>query len=110
MRLLSSAALPVVGNGTAGAQGFPQQLALTPQCRDDDELTLAEDEGPFFKPNALLRHDLATDALASSVFRMLRPGQRVIFDLDDEGLATHLRLGSDRRADKPKRQDDPSYA
>ena len=62
MRLLSSAALPVVGNGTAGAQGFPQQLALTPQCRDDDELTLAEDEGPFFKPNAPLRHDLATDA------------------------------------------------
>jgi len=29
------------------------------------------------------------------VFRMLRPGQRVIFDLDDSGRATHLRLGSE---------------
>src|ERR1700747_3899853 len=61
MRLLCSAALPVL-NGTAGSQGFPQQLALTPQCGDDDELPLAEDEGPFSKPNAPLRHDLATDA------------------------------------------------
>jgi CspA family cold shock protein len=26
---------------------------------------------------------------------MLRPGQRVIFDLDDTGYATRLRLGSE---------------
>ena len=63
MSFLSSAALPVIGNGRAGAQGFPQPIALTPQCGDDDELTLAQDEGPFFKPNAPLRHDLATDCL-----------------------------------------------
>ena len=37
----------------------------------------------------------AADALEGSVFRMLRPGQRVIFDLDDSGLATRLRLGSE---------------
>ena len=61
MSMLSSTALPVRGNGPAGAQGFPQPVALTPQCGDDDELTLAQDEGPFFKPNAPLRHDLATD-------------------------------------------------
>ena len=61
MSFLSSAALPVLGNGPAGAQGFPQPVALTPQCGDDDKLTLAQDEGPFFKPNAPLRHDLATD-------------------------------------------------
>ena len=60
MSFLSSAALPVLGNGPAGAQGFPP-VALTPQCGDDDELTLAQDEGPFFKPNAPLRHDLTTD-------------------------------------------------
>ena len=30
-----------------------------------------------------------------SLFRMLRQGQRVIFDLDDTGRATHLRLGSE---------------
>jgi CspA family cold shock protein len=40
-------------------------------------------------------YDLATDALAGSVFRMLRQGQRVIFDLDDAGSATRLRLGSE---------------
>src|SRR5215469_14228752 len=61
MRFLSSAALPVLGIGPTSAQGFPQRLTLTPQCGDDDELTLAQDEGPFFKPNAPLRHDLATD-------------------------------------------------
>jgi cold shock CspA family protein len=40
-------------------------------------------------------YDLAADALEGSVFRMLRQGQRVIFDLDDTGRATHLRLGSE---------------
>jgi len=40
-------------------------------------------------------YDLADDALAGSIFRMLRPGQRVIFDLDADGRATHLRLGSE---------------
>jgi len=43
----------------------------------------------------LAEYDLAADALAHSVFRMLRQGQRVIFDVTDEGLATHLRLGSE---------------
>jgi cold shock CspA family protein len=40
-------------------------------------------------------YDLAADALVGSIFRMLRQGQRVIFDLDDTGQATHLRLGSE---------------
>ena len=39
--------------------------------------------------------DLAADALDGSVFRMLRQGQRVIFDLDPDGRATRLRLGSE---------------
>ncbi|MDZ7733825.1 MAG: hypothetical protein U5R31_12830 [Acidimicrobiia bacterium] len=39
--------------------------------------------------------DLAPEALEGSVFRMLRQGQRVVFDLDAEGLATRLRLGSE---------------
>ena len=39
--------------------------------------------------------DLAADALEGSVFRMLRQGQRVQFDLDDGGRATRLRLGSE---------------
>jgi CspA family cold shock protein len=40
-------------------------------------------------------YDLATDALVGSPFRMLRQGQRVIFDLDAGGLASHLRVGSE---------------
>jgi CspA family cold shock protein len=40
-------------------------------------------------------YDLAPDALVGSVFRMLRQGQRVIFDLDGEARATRLRLGSE---------------
>lgn len=40
-------------------------------------------------------YDLAADALHGSVLRMLRQGQRVIFDLDDQGRATRLRLGSE---------------
>ena len=40
-------------------------------------------------------YDLAPDALRGSVFRMLRQGQRVIFDVDDSARATRLRLGSE---------------
>ena len=40
-------------------------------------------------------YDLAEDALVGSIFRMLRQGQRVIFDLDEQGRATRLRLGSE---------------
>jgi len=40
-------------------------------------------------------YELAVDALDGSLFRMLRPGQRVVFDLDDAGCATRLRLGSE---------------
>ena len=38
---------------------------------------------------------LAADALEGSIFRMLRQGQRVVFNVDDSGRATHLRLGSE---------------
>jgi cold shock CspA family protein len=43
----------------------------------------------------LADYDLAQDALEGSVFRMLRQGQRVIFDLDGSGRATRLRLGAE---------------
>jgi CspA family cold shock protein len=38
---------------------------------------------------------LAADALEGSIFRMLRQGQRVVFDLDDLGRATQIRAGSE---------------
>ena len=40
-------------------------------------------------------YDLATDALVGSPFRMLRQGQRVVFDVDGAGLATTLRIGAE---------------
>lgn len=45
--------------------------------------------------------DLASDALEGSVFRMLRQGQRVVFDLDADGRATKLRLGSEVDMETP---------
>jgi cold shock CspA family protein len=41
------------------------------------------------------QYEIAPGALEGSVFRMLRQGQRVIFDLDGDERATHLRLGSE---------------
>ena len=43
----------------------------------------------------LADYEMAPDALVGSVFRMVRQGQRVVFDLDDHGRATALRLGSE---------------
>jgi protocatechuate 3,4-dioxygenase beta subunit len=37
-------------------------LDLTPDCRDGDEQTAVQTEGPYFKPNAPLKRDLAVDA------------------------------------------------
>lgn len=39
--------------------------------------------------------ELSPDALDGSIFRMLRQGQRVVYDVDDNGFATKLRLGSE---------------
>lgn len=40
-------------------------------------------------------YDMAPDALAGSILRMVRQGQRVVFDLDANGRAASLRLGSE---------------
>jgi CspA family cold shock protein len=43
----------------------------------------------------LADYDLASDALDGSVLRMVRQGQRVLFELNGDGRATRLRLGSE---------------
>jgi cold shock CspA family protein len=40
-------------------------------------------------------YELAADALVGSIFRMLRQGQRVVFDLDDDGRAARIRTGAE---------------
>ena len=52
-------------------------------------------EGLLVRDTDRSEFDLAPDALDGSIFRMLRQGQRVIFDLDDQQRATRLRLGSE---------------
>jgi hypothetical protein len=47
-------------------------------------------------------YDLAVDALDGSVFRMLRQGQRVLFDLDSSGMATRIQLGSEVDMETPE--------
>ena len=68
---------------------------------------------PGTKIGALVRdtdrteYDLAPDAIDGSVFRMLRQGQRVVFELDDQGRATRLRLGSEIDMASPDRPPPP---
>ena len=52
-------------------------------------------EGVLVRDTDRAEHELASDALVGSMFRMLRQGQRVVFDLDAAGRATRLRLGSE---------------
>ena len=55
----------------------------------------ATHQGVVIRDTDLTEYDLTTTALEGSVFRMLRQGQRVVFDLDAAGLATSLRMGSE---------------
>jgi protocatechuate 3,4-dioxygenase beta subunit len=40
----------------------PATLAATPQCADDDDVTPAQTEGPYFKPNSPERTNIRADA------------------------------------------------
>ena len=52
-------------------------------------------------------YDLSDDALEGSVFRMLRQGQRVVFELDGAERATRLRLGSEVDMGTPEKPPSP---
>jgi hypothetical protein len=52
-------------------------------------------DGVVMRDTDLSEYDLAPDALEGSVFRMLRQGQRVVFDVNERQQATSLRLGSE---------------
>ncbi len=52
-------------------------------------------DGVVMCDSDLADYTLAGDALVGSIFRMLRPGQRVVFELDEAGEATRLHLGSE---------------
>ena len=60
-------------------------------------------DGSVISDSTLAEYDLATDALDGSLFRMLRQGQRVVFEVIDgppgaahpAKVATTVRLGSE---------------
>jgi cold shock CspA family protein len=52
-------------------------------------------EGVVMRDTDRKEFTLALDALDGSIFRMLRQGQRIVFDLDDAGLATRVRIGAE---------------
>lgn len=52
-------------------------------------------EGVVVRDTDRSEYELAPRALEGSIFRMLRQGQRVVFDVDGDGRATRLRLGSE---------------
>jgi protocatechuate 3,4-dioxygenase beta subunit len=66
-----------------------QRLAPTPACHDGDEPTIAETEGPFFKPRSPQRSDLrepGTEGKAAELFgyvltRACRPIAGALIDL-----------------------------
>jgi CspA family cold shock protein len=52
-------------------------------------------DGAIVCDRDLQEYELAPGATEGSVFRMLRQGQRVRFELDGNGRATGLNLGSE---------------
>ncbi len=52
-------------------------------------------EGILVSDTDRAEYVLATEALTGSLFRMLRQGQRVNFELDGDGRATRVRIGSE---------------
>jgi CspA family cold shock protein len=52
-------------------------------------------DGVVVRDTDLREFDLARDALEKSVFRTLRQGQRVVFELDPGNHATAITIGSE---------------
>ena len=59
--LLTSPALALSEVNLTAAEST-LRLDLTPDCHDGEAHTVAQTEGPYFKPNAPLKRDLALDA------------------------------------------------
>ncbi len=52
-------------------------------------------DGVIVRDSDLVEFELTDGALEGSIFRMLRQGQRVVFELDDNNNAVNLKLGSE---------------
>jgi CspA family cold shock protein len=52
-------------------------------------------EGVVVRDSDKAEITLAADALEGSIFRLLRQGQRIVFELDAQERATRVRAGSE---------------
>lgn len=59
-------------------------------------------DGVILTDSDLREYDLAPAALEGSILRMVRQGQRVVFDVDEQGQARNLRLGSEEDMGTPR--------
>jgi CspA family cold shock protein len=98
------ASITVVGTASDGTARRCDYAASSTIDTADQELPMqgvvksyepGTGDGVVMRETDLSDIDLASDALEGSLFRMLRPGQRVQFDLDANARATRLRLGSE---------------
>jgi hypothetical protein len=88
-RILMSGAFAATGLMLPIDDAFAQQVAPTPSCHDGDEATIAETEGPFFKPKSPRRNDLREPGIAGRpvelsgvvLTRACRPVAGVLVDL-----------------------------
>ena len=78
-----------MGDAVVGAE---RRSDLQGVIRSYDPVTR---DGTVLCDTDLRDYELTRDALSDSIFRMLRQGQRVVFDLDEWGMATRLRMGSE---------------
>ena len=70
-RFLFNTGILVAGWELSGAGvALTQELAATPDCRDGDEPTVPETEGPFFKPKSPQRSDLREPATKGKPFEL----------------------------------------
>jgi protocatechuate 3,4-dioxygenase beta subunit len=94
--LLMAAALAAGGLSLPVSARAQQTLPPTPECRDGDEPTAAQTEGPYFKPQSPQRADLREPGLGGRpvvlaglvLTRHCRPVARALVDLwhaDDKG-------------------------
>jgi cold shock CspA family protein len=61
----------------------------------------ATGDGTILRDTDFQEFELSVDAIGGSVFRMLRQGQRVRFEIDVDGYASELSLGSEEDMGTP---------
>jgi protocatechuate 3,4-dioxygenase beta subunit len=92
--------LLIASDGAFAQQGLPP----TPACDDHGEPTLAETEGPYFKPHSPRRADLRTPGISGRsvelsglvLTRSCRPVRKALVDLwhaDDKGVYDNRGFG-----------------